>query len=1079
MHLVQPESNGPQAEVSQESQHKAFLYKASTLPFGQDVSLDSISGPTYLTAQSLVQQVAYSLSDKIYAYSPDTFDLDISLKQWQKAEVKNAHGQLTGVTSLETRAGAGSIALGYMFSKDFNLERRHIPHTIVASSATLQQLRPSFDQLSLLYSLANPVVSHIAAVDYTANGLVTDYVAAMSLAEELGMAMVSSTSSYEVQHMSLLATLLAKVAPSVHIYDGVNVGRETTRVVDVLDAAGLLNAYQAIEAALGTPEQKHSDNEGKTSRLLGAFNEQLGTDYKLFEYYGHDEPETVLVVFGSVEGSLAAQLAFALAKNGAKVGAINVRVYRPFVEEEFLETLPKSVKSISVLGQVKDRSAVADVSEQSRLYADVLAAVAFSSRFASVPSVIDMKYAREEVWTPSKMLSVLQNLKGVDKEIVASHDRPNLDVLGPSVKQYSFWDLDLSASKNTSVALGKYLSSDSSENLAIRTGHDNLAQGGVVRSDIRISAKSIEAPYSSTSSSIAFVGDEKVLLGFNVLSSVDNEGAIIVKLPGAKTQVMELLEKRLPEQFRRGVVDKQIQLFVLDPSASSKVAEDSSLESYLSQVAFGRLAQGSETFNTEKLASVNGSVELLQSLAADLESSLYRLDIPESWSSIENETSKLPTDLTLNAFVPFDRDETEQEYFLKSWITAAKGLAFKEATGTRTVLRPDLSTKTHIVTVKERRRLTPKSYDRNIFHIEFDLGDTGLTYAIGEALGIHADNNQEEVETFIKWYGLESDAVVEVPSREDPHVLENRTVYQALMQNIDIFGRPPKRFYEALAEFADDEKERKDLLSLAGPLGAGEFKRRAEVDTITYADILLEFPSAHPPFHEIARMVSPLKRREYSIASSQHVTPTSVSLLIVTVGWVDPKGRDRFGSATRYLNNLRIGSPVTVSVKPSVMKLPTKTTSPIIMAGLGTGLAPFRAFVQERAWQKAQGHEIGAVLLYMGSRHQREEYLYGEEWEAYRDAGVITLMGCAFSRDQAEKIYIQDRMRQTLGEIREAYLRDEGSFYLCGPTWPVPDVTDVLEEAIRVEAASTGEKKEAKKEIERLKDDARYVLEVY
>ena len=326
-----------------------------------------------------------------------------------------------------------------------------------------------------------------------------------------------------------------------------------------------------------------------------------------------------------------------------------------------------------------------------------------------------------------------------------------------------------------------------------------------------------------------------------------------------------------------------------------------------------------------------------------------------------------------------------------------------------------------------------------------------------------------------------------MPSRDDPNVLVNRTVYQSLIQNIDIFGRPPKRFYEALAEFADDADEKRKLLAVISPEGATEFKRRAEVDTITYADILLEFKSAHPQFHDIVRIVNPMKRREYSIASSQHVTPTSVSLLIVTVNWVDPKGRDRFGQATRYLNNLKIGSAVTVSVKPSVMKLPPKTTAPIIMAGLGTGLAPFRAFVQERAYQKQQGHEIGEVLLYMGSRHQREEYLYGEEWEAYQDAGIITLLGRAFSRDQPQKIYIQDRMRQSLSDIRRAYLQKEGSFYLCGPTWPVPDVTEVLQEAVEVEhrakSVRAGEEKvkkvDSRREIETLKDEGRYVLEVY
>lgn len=149
------------------------------------------------------------------------------------------------------------------------------------------------------------------------------------------------------------------------------------------------------------------------------------------------------------------------------------------------------------------------------------------------------------------------------------------------------------------------------------------------------------------------------------------------------------------------------------------------------------------------------------------------------------------------------------------------------------------------------------------------------------------------------------------------------------------------------------------------------------------------------------------------------------------------------------------------------------------MAGLGTGLAPFRAFVQERALQKQQGEDIGSVLLYMGSRHQKEEYLYGEEWEAYQQAGVITLLGRAFSRDQPQKVYIQDRMRQTLDEIRQAYLKDQGSFYLCGPTWPVPDVTQVLQEAVEAEAKGLGRRVDSRKELEMLKEQSRYVLEVY
>lgn len=1080
MHFQQAESAGPGSE---QKPPKAYVEKSSSLPFGQDLTLGSINGPTYLTAQALVQQVAYTLSDKIFAYSTESFDLDVAVKHWLEQGEKNAYGYQTGLSSLETRTGAGSIALGYIFSKDFDLKKRHIPQSIVASSATLHYLRPALDQLSLLYSVANPLTAHIAAVDYSSSspaGLVTDYATSLAIAEDLGLGLVCSASVFEIQHMALFATLLSSVLPTIHTYDGITVGRETARLVDALDQSRLHNSYQVVLKAVSEVDKKHSDHAGRVTRLLQAFNDELGEDYNLFDYYGHQDADTVLVVFGTVEASLATQTANVLSKDGDKVGVINVRVYRPFVEEAFLEALPKSVQNIAVLGQVKDEAAVLDAAEKSLLYSDVLAAIQFA--FDRDVEVTDVKYSREQVWTPSNILDVFQQIYGEKPQ--AEEVRTHVDLLDTTdVRQYTFWDLDESASAHAPLVLGKLLSSDSAKNVFVRSGHDNLVRGGVVRTDIRNADYTIEAPFAIEQADVSYVGDESLLKEFDVLSNVKGDSSLIVKLPGVKD---EDIEKKLSPAFRKALVEKDVQLFVLDPTLSEMVAEDASLETYLTQLAFLKIAR-SDLLDSglAKLASINGNTEVFEKLTSELETALREVEVPASWGTAEEDVEPLdlPADVNVNSFAPFDRTETEPATYLKSWQVAAKGLAFKEVYGTETLLRPDLGVKTFVAHVKEHRRLTPLTYDRNIFHIEFDLGGSGLTYAIGEALGIHAENDKGEVEEFIKWYGLNPEEVVEVPSREDPNVLVNRTVYQSLIQNVDIFGRPPKRFYEALAEFADDEKEKNELLSLAGPLGATEFKRRAEVDTVTYADILLEFPSAHPSFHDIVRIVNPMKRREYSIASSQRVTPKSVSLLIVTVNWVDPKGRDRFGQATRYLNGLSVGSPVTVSVKPSVMKLPAKTTAPLIMAGLGTGLAPFRAFVQERALQKQQGEEIGEILLYMGSRHQREEYLYGEEWEAYQDAGIITLLGRAFSRDQPQKIYIQDRMRQTLSNIRKAYLKDEGSFYLCGPTWPVPDVTEVLEEAIKAEHVARngkgGKKVDSRREIETLKEAQRYVLEVY
>lgn len=1048
MRLQPTESNGPAEPMpTQEGPKKAlkeFKQHSTSFPFGQPTSLHSIGGPTYVTAQILIQQVAYTLSDRLWTYSPETFDLDVAVKNWFREGAKNTYGYQPNVESMQIRQGAASVALGYIFSKDFDLKKRFIPQSILASSSSLQYLRAALDQLSLLYSVASPVVAHIAALDYAraSSQLVTDYVSALSLAEELGFGMVASSSVYEAQHMSLFSTLLAGIVPTIHIYDGVNVGRETTRVIDILDQAGLHNTYQAIQGEISASSMKNEHLDTKVLRLLNAFNGELGTQYGLFEYEGHATPDSVLVVFGTVEASLTSQVVSSLERGGVKVGALTVRVYRPFVEDKFLKALPGSARTIGVLGQVHDQLSVSDNSVRSDLYGEVMAAITFTDKWASPPAVIDIKYPRETVWTPVSIAAAFQMLvkKPIlqsEKEVRVAEGQSPLKLLDPTaIQQYTFWDIDTSSSANAPAALAQALATESANNVTMRTGYDNLLQGGVFRFDIRKSKKTIAASYSVDAADVVYVGEEDLLKTFDIVNGLKAGGRVILKLPAVKD---DDVESKLPVEVRQALAAKGAQLYIYDPPAVEVVANDPALELYLTQLAFLRVGLPTlEKTGMQKLAFVNGTIEVMEDLAKGLDHALRLIVVPEYWLTVglEEIVPSLPKDIHVTSFSAFDKIEVEPPTYLKDWKTAAKGLIFKEAYESKPALRPDLSVKTFDVHVQENRRLTPPNYERNIFHIEFDLGDSGLKYDIGEALGIHAENDEGEVNDFIKFYNLDPTEIVEVPSRENFHVLENRTVYQSLMQNIDIFGRPPKRFYEALAEFADDPNERKELTTLGGPTKEGnqEFKRRAEVDTITYADILLEFPSAHPSFHDIVRIVSPMKRREYSIASCQKVTPNRVALMIVVVGWADPKGRDRFGQATRFLNKLKVGASVTVSVKPSVMKLPPKSTQPLIMAGLGTGLAPFRAFVQYRAWEKAQGKEIGSVLLYMGSRHQREEYCYGEEWEAYRDAGVITLLGRAFSRDQPQKIYIQDRMRQTMNDIIQAYLKEEGTFYLCkGP----------------------------------------------
>ncbi|KAI8321414.1 hypothetical protein GQ54DRAFT_297997 [Martensiomyces pterosporus] len=404
-------------------------------------------------------------------------------------------------------------------------------------------------------------------------------------------------------------------------------------------------------------------------------------------------------------------------------------------------------------------------------------------------------------------------------------------------------------------------------------------------------------------------------------------------------------------------------------------------------------------------------------------------------------------------------------------VSIAKRLAFPEAFATEVVPRP--GERTFTVKVSSLYRMTPESYDRNIIHIEFDTRNTDLTYEIGDALGVFGYNDADQVRKFCEAYGLNGDDYVTAVKEGQ---CQTRSVHSWLTHALDLFGRPSKKFYAALADFATDEKEAEKLRWLTTSEGSVEFKDRV-ADTVTYADLLLEFASARPSVLFLVDLIAPIKPRHYSIASSAKMHPGSVHLCVVTVEWKNSKGELRTGQCTRFLNSLSIGDSVVVSVKPSVMKLPPIDSQPVIMAGLGTGMAPFRAFIEERAVRKLQGADVGPMTLYFGSRHRAMEYLYGEELEAYHADGLLTNLRLAFSRDQKEKVYIQHKMRRDAELLATQMLKEDGCFYLCGPTWPTGDVKDAMVGAFTniggVKAS------EANKVIEELKESERYTLEVY
>lgn len=246
---------------------------------------------------------------------------------------------------------------------------------------------------------------------------------------------------------------------------------------------------------------------------------------------------------------------------------------------------------------------------------------------------------------------------------------------------------------------------------------------------------------------------------------------------------------------------------------------------------------------------------------------------------------------------------------LASWHDAAKHILFpsifsppSELTSSselypqNPLLRPEIPDRTFLVTCTVNKRLTPSEYDRNVFHLEFDTSGTGLKYAIGEALGVHGWNDSQDVLDFCKWYGINPDGLVTLPvpssssSTGDYTRYHTRTIFQALQQQVDIFGKPPKSFYTELAAFATNKIDRLALQFIGSAEGSSTFKKMGEIDTVSFADVLKQFKSARPGVEMLCELVGEIKPRHYSIASSQAVVGDRVDLLVVTVEWQTPSG---------------------------------------------------------------------------------------------------------------------------------------------------------------------------------------------
>jgi sulfite reductase (NADPH) flavoprotein alpha-component len=344
-------------------------------------------------------------------------------------------------------------------------------------------------------------------------------------------------------------------------------------------------------------------------------------------------------------------------------------------------------------------------------------------------------------------------------------------------------------------------------------------------------------------------------------------------------------------------------------------------------------------------------------------------------------------------------------------------------------------------------------------HVVFDLSGTGLEYRPGDAFGLYAPIDPALAASVVATLGADPAQMVERDGR-------NLTLGEMLSTVLDI-ARPGDSVVETMMKHAAAE----DRDGLAKILDGAADAPLADPDLL---DLLLKFPAVRPPLDELLASLEELQPRLYSIASSPRAHEGEVHL---TIGVVRYKRNDRArqGVASTFLAERHPpGAKLRCFVQPAHgFRLPEDMSKPVIMIGPGTGIAPFRAFLEERHATKAPGKN----WLFFGDQHEACDFIYRDEIAAFRAGGTLTRLDLAFSRDGAKKVYVQDRMREAGAELW-AWLNEGAHIYVCGDASRMArDVDAALREIV---AAQGGMDEAATKAfVQKLAADKRYQRDVY
>ncbi|MEM8877602.1 MAG: sulfite reductase subunit alpha [Pseudomonadota bacterium] len=360
-------------------------------------------------------------------------------------------------------------------------------------------------------------------------------------------------------------------------------------------------------------------------------------------------------------------------------------------------------------------------------------------------------------------------------------------------------------------------------------------------------------------------------------------------------------------------------------------------------------------------------------------------------------------------------------------------------------------------TVENRLLSGPRSA-KEIRHFAFDLSGSGLTYEAGDAVGIIPKNNPALVDLFLARLGAEHDTAVD--GLDMP-------LGEALRSRFEI-STPSKEFIAAIAERTGHDE-------LSSIVANGD---KESIEAFMWGRDTLDLVNLDPKLElspkEFVALLKPLQHRAYSISSSPKAHENEVHLTVASVRW-DSEGREHRGVCSTYMaDELGEGDPVGIFMSPNkAFRLPDDGDVPIVMVGPGTGVAPFRAFLEERRERGATGRN----WLFFGDQHRAEDFIYEDEISTMSADGLLTRLDLAFSRDQNEKIYVQSRMREN-GKALFSWLEEGAYFYVCGDaTRMARDVDTALGELIAEHGGFSGEDADAY--VSNLKREKRYLRDVY